>query len=724
MATLVFTAIGSAIGGPIGGLVGSLIGQRADASLFGPSMRSEGPRIKELAVQTSSYGTQLPAVFGAMRVAGTVIWSTDLVERRATTSAGKGRPSTVNYSYSVSLAIALSSRPAARLGRIWAEGNLLRGAAGDFKVETGFRFHSGHADQMPDPYIASAESAAQCPAYRGICYAVFENLQLANFGNRIPSMTFEIFERDGSVLLTDICAAASAGVISGTTADAVAGYALQGRNVRAALTPLIDSSAAQIRPKGEGLEIFTPGAGLVFDGPVLPVLVPGEGPEREFTDSRSGSQRYPSALSLRYYDQDRDYQAGVQGGGWSPTGMTEDQMDLPAVLRAGDARQIIRNVQSRREAGRDRRHITQANGPMEPSIGQVFGSKHVRISGIEHRAGYVVLDCARWMARHATESLPDDPGRHQPPPDLAAGETVLRLIELPSVGAIAATAPMLAVAAGGTEAGWRRAAIAQHIDDVYLDAGSVSAPSAIGELVSPINVHPAHLIDRSSVLLIRIDTNATPPEFNGGTPLHPDAPYVMIGGELIRAGSIEPQGNGIYAVRMLLRDCAKAGAATAHPAGSAALFLDRDSLVFPDLRALSIGNMIEISAIALGDDMPVMVSREVAGTAIRPCAPVHGSSKRRADGSIELNWVWRARHDPGWLDGVDMYLSESSLAFEVMISFEGSPLLVANTTEESFEIDALTLSALPVSPGDQLDIAISQLGDFGRSPAHIYTLIL
>ncbi|MFM2257540.1 MAG: hypothetical protein RIQ28_1387, partial [Pseudomonadota bacterium] len=206
MATLVFTAIGSAIAGPVGGLVGSLIGQRADSAFFGATRRSEGPRIKELAVQTSSYGTQLPAIFGAMRVAGTVIWSTDLIEKRTTTSGGKGRPSSVNYSYSVSLAIALSSRPVARLGRIWAEGNLLRGDAGDFKVETGFRFHSGYADQIPDPLIASAEGSGQSPSYRGICYAVFENLQLADFGNRIPSMTFELFERDGSVLLADICA--------------------------------------------------------------------------------------------------------------------------------------------------------------------------------------------------------------------------------------------------------------------------------------------------------------------------------------------------------------------------------------------------------------------------------------------------------------------------------------------------------------------------------------
>ena len=79
MATLVLTAVGSAIGGPIGGAIGAALGQKIDGALFAPAAR-EGSRLKELAVQTSSYGTQIPAIFGAMRVAGTVIWATDLIE--------------------------------------------------------------------------------------------------------------------------------------------------------------------------------------------------------------------------------------------------------------------------------------------------------------------------------------------------------------------------------------------------------------------------------------------------------------------------------------------------------------------------------------------------------------------------------------------------------------------------------------------------------------------
>ncbi len=150
-----------------------------------------------------------------MRVAGTVIWSTDLIETRNKSGGGKNRPATINYSYSASFAVALSSRTALRVGRIWADGNLLRGAAGDFKTDTQFRFYAGHEDQQLDPLIASAVGTANCPAFRGIAYAVFEGLQLADYGNRIPSLTFEVFERETPVSVSTIFDSVSDGMITG-----------------------------------------------------------------------------------------------------------------------------------------------------------------------------------------------------------------------------------------------------------------------------------------------------------------------------------------------------------------------------------------------------------------------------------------------------------------------------------------------------------------------------
>jgi hypothetical protein len=70
--------------------------------------------------------------------------------------------------------------------RVWADGKPL-----DLSGLT-MRFYSGAEDQTADPLIVAKEGAGYAPAYRGLAYVVFERLPLANFGNRIPQLSFEV----------------------------------------------------------------------------------------------------------------------------------------------------------------------------------------------------------------------------------------------------------------------------------------------------------------------------------------------------------------------------------------------------------------------------------------------------------------------------------------------------------------------------------------------------
>ena len=238
------STVGNALGGPVGSAIGALIGQSIDQELLSAPRR--GPRIGDLTVQSSSYGTQIPRVYGTMRVAGSVIWATDLIEHEQSGGA-KGQPD-VTYSYTVSFAVALSSRGATSVKRIWADGNLLRGAAGDFKVGCKFRFYDGSADQVIDPLIGSVEGIANAPAYRGLAIVVFEDLKLAAYGNRIPFLTFEL-ELDGSPPpLASVLNDASAGLIQSDADALLSGFAAYGSSVAdslgrwSTLTPSICST--------------------------------------------------------------------------------------------------------------------------------------------------------------------------------------------------------------------------------------------------------------------------------------------------------------------------------------------------------------------------------------------------------------------------------------------------------------------------------------------------
>jgi len=207
MATLVLqaagTAIGTAIGGPVGGVIGraagAIAGRQIDQALLGPkgsARRVEGPRLSDIQVQASSEGSPVTRLFGRARIAGQMIWATSFEEQVTTTtssSGGKGagapkQKSTVTeYSYFANFAIGLAEGPVTRLGRVWADGKEL-----DLSTIT-TRFYTGTEDQLPDSLIETKEGAGNVPGFQGLAYVVFERLPLARFGNRIPQLSFEVF---------------------------------------------------------------------------------------------------------------------------------------------------------------------------------------------------------------------------------------------------------------------------------------------------------------------------------------------------------------------------------------------------------------------------------------------------------------------------------------------------------------------------------------------------
>ncbi len=214
MAQLAFGFAGAAIGsffGPLGASIGWAIGSAVGGLLFQPDGPTvEGPRLSDLTVPGSAEGTGIPFVRGTMRVAGKVIWSTDIIETRheeeVEAEGGKGGPPSatqVTYTYSVSFAVSLCDAPVAGITgvrRIWADSKLIY-SVGDganaatfaANLEHGvIRVYSGADTQLPDPFIAATDGVAAAVPYRGTAYIFFENLQLADFANHRPMIEAEI----------------------------------------------------------------------------------------------------------------------------------------------------------------------------------------------------------------------------------------------------------------------------------------------------------------------------------------------------------------------------------------------------------------------------------------------------------------------------------------------------------------------------------------------------
>lgn len=119
MATLALGAAGASIGGPAGQAIGAALGSYIDNEFIFPALFPqdplEGPRIGDLRVQGADEGAPMSRLFGAEnRVAGTIIWLSQLHEDESLDSGGKGgggAPAQLTYTYSVDVAVSFCEGP-------------------------------------------------------------------------------------------------------------------------------------------------------------------------------------------------------------------------------------------------------------------------------------------------------------------------------------------------------------------------------------------------------------------------------------------------------------------------------------------------------------------------------------------------------------------------------------------------------------------------------------
>lgn len=175
--------------------------QVAAQLLRGPIKR-EGPRLDDLAPTGVQPGAIIPATHGHTTTPGTVIAQTRLKEtKKKQKQGGKGSPSveTTTFSYSIpAVAVAFSRRPIADIVRIKANEKVIyEQTATEGLVYRNFaeiEIFQGSETQAPSGILEAHEGVGNVPAYRGTAYFVLKDLQLADFGNRMPVFRVECAE--------------------------------------------------------------------------------------------------------------------------------------------------------------------------------------------------------------------------------------------------------------------------------------------------------------------------------------------------------------------------------------------------------------------------------------------------------------------------------------------------------------------------------------------------
>jgi hypothetical protein len=726
MATLVLSAIGTAIAGPFGGAIGGLIGNQIDHAVFGGPKR-QGPRLKELGVSTSSYGSPIPRHHGRIRTPGTIVWSTDLVERKEKSGGGKGKPSLTSYSYSVSFAVALSSRPIVEVGRIWADGTLLRGAAGDLKAGGAFRLYTGHGDQPLDPLIASAEPT--CPAFRGLAYCVFESLELADFGNRIPALTFEVVADDEPVSMASLLEPLGQPIVIDRPLAGLECFSNEG----GALSQIL-ASIDQLYP----MACDAGGDSLSLDSADRIPGIPATLPEPAAADdgdsfaAATGELRRRQADAgeisdaLRYYDPARDYQPGMQRADGRARPGRSQVIEFPGVLQATDARSLTNAAAAR--AGWAREGVAWRTAELDPAIAPG------KVVQLPDRDGHWLIDSWEWrdqgielslrrLPRGAARQPAADSGNALTSPDVQATPTELLAYELPWDGTGSADTRLAYAAVSSVSSGWRGAALFLQQGAELLPLGpSGRKRSAIGTTLNALSPSTGLLLDR----VASVDVNMLSPDFIldscSVAELASGANMALVAGEVLQFLRAERLGDTSWRLTGLLRGRGGTEGAAVLGASAGAAFVLLDDEPVP-LDSAVLGQAATIAAIGLADPQPVYAVLANAGMSHTPLSPVHGAIREASDGSISCNWCRRSRGSWPWLDGIEVPLNEQAEAYVIGVGPTDAPALRWETASPRLEIDPATWASVRSAHiGEPL--WVRQIGTYALSPPLLLSMII
>ncbi len=713
MATLILSTVGTALGGPIGGLIGTIVGQTIDQQLMGGGPR-RGPRLGDLSVQTSSYGSMIPRMYGTMRVAGTVVWATDLTETSELQGDGKSQPETVVYSYSASFAVALSCRQAASVRRIWADGKLLRGAAGDFKAKCKFRFLPGSEGQKVDPLIATIEGAGTTPAYRGLALAVFEDLLLGDFGNRIPSLTFELVADAAGIGLGAILRDASDGAVDCDDPRPVSGYALYGQDMESAVAPLVEAFALELSDDGEAFRAAASGAVRAIAAETLGAATEAAGGlsiDRSLVPAAS----VPTALTLTYYDSSRDYQTGQARSSFPSVSRVRRSIALPCVLTADRAKSLADSLLARAWAMRDRLVIRLSPALMDLTPGVVVQPAGVGGAWIVEQVsieGMVVVANLR-PALGTLAGRVADPGRPVSQPDVVALPTMLALFDLSDLGEEVPGAPSLQLAAARPSGRYRAVPLRVAINGVESASQSAAGEAVLGSAVGALAAGQSAVIDAEASVEVVLANPDHWLQSCDDVALAAGTNLAAIGDEIIQFGNAEPVAAGRFRLTRLLRGRrGSEWAMAAHVAGEPVVLIDARTLKAIAAGASGIGSIVTVTAYGPGNDgAEPVVGRVVQGEAARPLSPTQLAAEIGADGALAVRWVRRSRRGWAWIDAVDVPADPDLAGYRITLTRSGAATDYS-ITDPLLALSAAEVSALGTGP---ITIAARQVGSFGLS---------
>jgi hypothetical protein len=299
-------------------------------------------------------------------------------------------------------------------------------------------------------------------------------------------------------------------------------------------------------------------------------------------------------------------------------------------------------------------------------------------------------------------------------PDHLLGTTILHAFELPPLGDTPAATPRLGVAAAGSAAGWRSAALLLSSDggQSWSEAGGTAAPAVIGTLIVPPGPAPATLIDWTHAIEVELAHGEMMLGDADDAALAAGANLALVGDELLQFAAALPIGGDRWRLSGLWRGRRGTEAAAGmQAAGDRFVLVRAETLAVLDLPAATLGGSVRVLGQGSGDSGVAEAAAQIAGISVLPPAPAQLGFAPNADGGGAIRWVRRSRTGWDWIDGVDAPLGEEAERYRATVLTDGTSRIVETAVPH--------LELTPVECVAGATIEVRQIGARGLSPAAV-----
>lgn len=652
------------------------------------TIKVEGQRLTDARVTSSAEGEPINELYGTFRLGGNIIWATRLREvvQQSSSGGGKNSPKVeqTTYVYYASIAIGLCRGEVDSIDKIFFDG-----------VEVSldnldYTFYTGSSSQTPDPTIENIEGSGNVPAYKNLCYIVINDLDLTNYGNRVPQVSCEVTKGSPSVadIISDLSLKAGLSAsdidVTDVTSLSVDGFVVRSEtNYREAIENLCQFF--NVYPtKKDGKVFYTRKlSSTVHTITVDDFVVTDEDPYG-ISVSRKQPEEMTKQVFISFADASKKFSTGTVSSETLPNldGQTQEISSIVS-LSESDARNLANIILLEDSYSRESCTISLTYDYGDIECGDIIqfslggNTYSFRVTTIEVGENLTIEAVGSTSSIYTSQTFTSSGSLTDV--DTTPTGTTLQFLNIPLL-------PQETDEDFETKlAAWQEpwfGSVSFYEDDNsggWLLNNIINFPSIIGTTTTVLNKGPTGRFDNANTITVDLldsgDTLSSISELamlNSGNTLALLAPSGEY--EIIQFQNATLNLDGTYTLSKLLRGQLGTeyymGDPT--PLGSTLVILDRDRLSEIVMSRESIGVERSFRYGPSGfevtdDDVNTNVTYTPKSTAFRTYAPVHLKNTYETSGDITLTWVRRNRLNSDSWEQVEIPLDEETESYEVDI---------------------------------------------------------